>query len=75
MTYFPDIHTRAADLVRESRGRLNLREAYQELARRATTSRRLRGQQVAMQAANEAVAATRGTSRQVYAWQQRADLA
>ena len=35
MTHFPDIHQRAETLVRESRGRLTLREAYQELNRRA----------------------------------------
>lgn len=61
MTYFPDIHTRAAQLVRESRGRLNLREAYAELSRRSHLARLVRKTQ----------AMPKPT---VHAWQDRADL-
>ncbi len=62
MTHFPDIHTRAANLVRDSRGRLNLREAYQELSRRSH----------AAQAAKQASPLKKPVT---FAWQQRADLA
>lgn len=35
MTHFPNIHLRAETLVRESRGRLTLTDAYRELNRRS----------------------------------------
>lgn len=65
MTHFPNIHQRAEQLVRESRGRLNLREAYAELSRYGQAAK-----------ARNAGQATRGTSRQTqtHAWQLRADL-
>lgn len=62
MTHYPNIHLRAEQLVRESRGRLTLRAAYRELSARSAAAKR------------HAPAAI-GTSRQVHAWQTRADLA
>lgn len=40
-----DIHERARELVRQSRGKLNMTEAYRELARRAQVARRNKREQ------------------------------
>lgn len=42
-----DIHVRAAELVRQSRGALSITEAYKELSRRAHRSRRYKSPQPA----------------------------
>ncbi len=62
MTHFPNIHQRAEQLVRDSCGRLTLREAYQELAKRAQTAK----------AARKVEAMPRPAG---FAWQMRKDLA
>ncbi len=62
MTHFPNIHARAEQLVRDSRGRLNLREAYQELSRRAQSAKTARRVESLPRPA-------------AFAWQQRSDLA
>lgn len=61
MTHFPNIHQRAENMVRESRGRMTLREAYSELARRAQPAK-----------TRAKIAALPKPS--TFAWQGRADL-
>lgn len=65
MTHYPDIHSKARALVLESRGRLNLREAYAELGRRSHRCRTV----VQPDPALTAVEFPR------HNWQNRADLA
>ena len=43
-----DIHQRAEELVRASRGKMNKAEAYRELARRAAVSRRAKRERIRM---------------------------
>lgn len=66
MTHFPDIHTRAQRIMRESRGRFNLKEAYQELSRRGHAAK------VEKRAAHLPPSFQKPVT---FAWQQRADLA
>ena len=61
MTHYPNIHTRAENLVRESRGRLTLREAYSELSRRAQVAK----------AARKVESLPKPS---MHAWQMRADM-
>lgn len=68
MTHFPNIHTKAEQLMRDSRGRLTLRDAYIELNRRAQVVRRCK---VTVNPDDPAIAAVESPR---YRWQGRADL-
>lgn len=69
MTHFPNIHLKAEQIVRDSRGRKTMRDAYRELSDRSRRPSPNYGQTTVDPKAFANVETPR------HAWQQRADLA